>query len=588
MSHATKHDDLEEGMSTPPRSATPPPSDLTWGGRGATPPRAGGTWGGRGASATFVAPGRAGPRQNVDRDALPFVRPPGQSSPRRPRGDSMASTDSMDSSRHLPPHWSRRSTPPQVRPPLKALRKGVKSRTMRLIDMFGQDSSSQDKDISRVASCKDKKMMRGKDKQNRLVDRLDAFSQSRGKLRIVRQHVSNRLAYRDILHTIVEAPLRKIIPGLTFLYLVNVIFFAFLWWAASPYCNVGIKTFNNAFIFSTFTIMTIGYGTRDVFFDDCWEASVLIFLESIVSILLDCVSLGVVYSLISSGRRRATSILFSDRAVIHKNHGELFFQFQVVEQRRHPLTEASVRCYAVRDETDAWGRRVEFQPCAMRLEKPDDELGSMLFLSLPSLVVHRLDAWSPLVPPDWWVDAYYRWKRGDAPRKTSVVDDARSFAEFSEYAYRHPAPLRRASDAEAGYRTSHRCKICGQGFETTRDLRLHHADDHPDAPLELQKKPTHDPDVIRAYMSKARLEVICVVEGQDPIMSTCVRGLHSYRAPPTCRWDDYARSDIAWDAAFAPCVTQLPCGSCQVDFDALHDIVDVRDAVHPPPPVSHS
>ena len=47
--------------------------------------------------------------------------------------------------------------------------------------------------------------------------------------------------------------------------------------------------------------MTIGYGTRDVFFDNCWEASVLIFLESIVSILLDCISLGIVYSLIQIG-----------------------------------------------------------------------------------------------------------------------------------------------------------------------------------------------------------------------------------------------------------------------------------------------
>ena len=117
--------------------------------------------------------------------------------------------------------------------------------------------------------------------------------------------------------------------------------------------------------------MTIGYGTRDVFFDNCWEASVLIFLESIVSILLDCISLGIVYSHISSGRRRATSILFSDRAVIQRVHGELYFGFQVVEQKKHPLVEAHVRCYAVRDETDAWGRHVEFQPCAMRLEKPD-------------------------------------------------------------------------------------------------------------------------------------------------------------------------------------------------------------------------
>ena len=100
-----------------------------------------------------------------------------------------------------------------------------------------------------------------------------------------------------------------------------------------------------------------------------------------------------------------------------------------------------------------------------------DNIASMAWgaRDLISTQVHRLDAWSPLVPPDWWVEAYYRRKRGDAPRKTSVVDDAASFADFAEYAYRYPAPLRRASDAEAGYRTSRRCKICGQGFETIRD-----------------------------------------------------------------------------------------------------------------------
>ena len=155
---------------------------------------------------------------------------------------------------------------------------------MRFLDNFTRSSSTLDPDATRTASVKDKQIMRGKDQQNRLVDRLDAAAQSRGKIRIVRQHVSNRLAYRDVFHSIVEAPLRKIIPGLTLLYLVNCIFFALLWWAASKNCDVGIRNFNNAFIFSTFTIMTIGYGTRDVFFDNCWEASVLIFLESIVSV----------------------------------------------------------------------------------------------------------------------------------------------------------------------------------------------------------------------------------------------------------------------------------------------------------------
>ncbi len=32
----------------------------------------------------------------------------------------------------------------------------------------------------------------------------------------------------------------------------------------------------------------------------------------------------------------------------------------------------------------------------MRLQAPDDELGGMLLLTTPFLVVHRIDEWSPL------------------------------------------------------------------------------------------------------------------------------------------------------------------------------------------------
>merc|ERR1719253_1297297 len=38
----------------------------------------------------------------------------------------------------------------------------------------------------------------------------------------------------------------------------------------------------------------------------------------------------------------------------------------------------------------------------MRLLHPDDELGASLLLAVPTVVVHRVDAWSPLLPP-WFV-----------------------------------------------------------------------------------------------------------------------------------------------------------------------------------------
>ena len=58
------------------------------------------------------------------------------------------------------------------------------------------------------------------------------------------------------------------------------------------------------------------------------------------------------------------------------------------------------RCYAVRRDYDylATGQTAHCQPFVMRLQHPDDELGAMLLMNLPSVVVHAVDNWSPLAP----------------------------------------------------------------------------------------------------------------------------------------------------------------------------------------------
>ena len=44
--------------------------------------------------------------------------------------------------------------------------------------------------------------------------------------------------------------------------------------------------------------------------------------------------------------------------------------------------------------------------------------------------------------------------------------------------------------------------------------------------------------------------------------------------------------DIAWDKAFAPCVSRTAENTCRIDFAAFaHDLVDARDAA---PPASDS
>lgn len=93
----------------------------------------------------------------------------------------------------------------------------------------------------------------------------------------------------------------------------------------------------------------------------------------------------------------------------------------------------------------------------MRIDQPDDERGATLFLELPTEVVHRLDAWSPLVPPR---------RAGAAPRDGSVPHDPRAH-------YRFPDVLQRATDADNGSRTLAMCEVCGETYESAEALMLH-------------------------------------------------------------------------------------------------------------------
>ncbi|CAN0337029.1 unnamed protein product, partial [Discosporangium mesarthrocarpum] len=84
--------------------------------------------------------------------------------------------------------------------------------------------------------------------------------------------------------------------------------------------------------------------------------------------------------------------------------------FQVGELRKHQLLEAHVRCYALKheklrtsgDKSCETPDSVFFQCHNMRLQHPDDELGAPLLLVVPQTVVHRIDTWSPMMPPPRW------------------------------------------------------------------------------------------------------------------------------------------------------------------------------------------
>eukprot|EP00392_Amoebophrya_sp_AT5.2_P004015 g4020.t1 len=122
------------------------------------------------------------------------------------------------------------------------------------------------------------------------------------------------------------------------------------------------------------------------------------FIKAYLIALQTCVTIGYTFSTF----RRAATVVFTDKAIIKMIDGEPHFVFQVAEIRKQSLLEAHIRCYCfkhcdvINPLTGQKSKSRVLQQFPMRLQSPDDELGGMLFLATPLLVVHRIDEWSPL------------------------------------------------------------------------------------------------------------------------------------------------------------------------------------------------
>merc|ERR1719230_367793 len=116
-------------------------------------------------------------------------------------------------------------------------------------------------------------------------------------------------------------------------------------------------------------------------------------IQSILQFFLNAFIIGAVFLRLTRPQNRASTILFSKRAVIREHEGGLYFMFRVCEMKYHDLIEAHVRCYCIRHDQ---GQTYQMLP--MCLQQPDDDKGGMLLTALPNLVVHRIDGWSPLAP----------------------------------------------------------------------------------------------------------------------------------------------------------------------------------------------
>jgi len=191
----------------------------------------------------------------------------------------------------------------------------------------------------------------------RLIERGGDFHQSTGKIALrkkIKRRYFRALYGVDLFHSLVDAPTTRIIGILMGTYMTIVILFALVYWTISRTlgCNLDIVTFADAFAFSLETMATIGYSTTDIFFDDCPLMLTVLSMQVCVKLIADAVTIGVLYCKLSRPHARASTVIFSEKAVIRRIRGKLYFMFQLCELRKHQLVEAHVRVYVVRNEID--------------------------------------------------------------------------------------------------------------------------------------------------------------------------------------------------------------------------------------------
>jgi len=414
----------------------------------------------------------------------------------------------------------------------------------------------------------------------RLVHRNLPFKQSRQEIAVTNKTIfrslkMHRILSQDWYHVFLRQPTIQSITLLLVFWTLCIIIFAFIYMRVdreSPGLNCGLGnpgepiSFETAFAFSLETCTTVGYGlpngTNGFFETPCKGLQASIYFQMIWSMLFNAFLFSFIFARLARCESRGAQVLFSDKAIIEKRDGKWMMHVRIYDlDSAQPVVEAHVRMYCVSWRDYERQTRDLVQPHllhVMRILQPNDELGATMFTSIPANVTHRIDAFSPLAPIR---------KR----RRTNMLGAGGS-----------AGLALREVDQDTGSRGGVVCPACGETYGSMFHLRRHinytkmveDADENFPMVGSHRDKNLIKPDVFKPFVLleediREQLrdkEIMCVVEGIEPMVSGTFQALHSYKL-----------NDIVFGGRFEPCMTQTD-GRIFVDIDKFHTILPPTDA----------
>jgi hypothetical protein len=305
----------------------------------------------------------------------------------------------------------------------------------------------------------------------------------------------------------------------------------------------------------------------------------------LISMFFNAFLLSFMFARLARSEARAAQVLFANKAIINREVLEngitrYLFSARIYDaDSRYPIVEAHARFYAVKHRLmhaeDSKDMRFPMKMEAMRICKPNDDYGALLYTSIPITCTHHIDIYSPILPPAM---------RKLGPENGRVIRDSGFVLDSCGLDLRE-------NDSYVGSRDSIRCAVCGETYSTVANLIQHirynqHTEKYSDIPISgshqeldvesifghTSKAPkpkvesninatstsneTNDDaaididkptpswcDEYKKYLSEANVEILVVMEAIDPITSGTFQAIQSYTV-----------DDIEFDKEFAPCV----------------------------------